>query len=116
TDQKNCVRITIANDYSLTTEEFAGSAGAEYDTAAAFAPLKNGDKVLYQSSGGWSVAPIPMSIAFYGNVDIPTNVFAYLSPVAATLDDGAGHVIGKTKGDLYSQAQFIAPSPFVKGV
>jgi hypothetical protein len=116
TDQKNCVRITIAKDYSFTTEEFAGAAGGEYNTTACYVPLKNGDTVLYQSSSGWSVAPLPMSIAFYGNVDIPTNIFAYLSPVTATLDDGVGHAIGKTKGDLYSQAQFIAPSPFVKGM
>ena len=113
---KCIVRINIAKDFSFTTEQIIGPAGAEYDTGAHYVPLQNGSNVVYQSAQGWAIAPTPMSIAFYDNVDVPTDIFAYLSPVTAMLDDGNGHVIGKTDGDLYSQTQFIAPSPFVKGV
>jgi len=112
----NFVRLSIQKDYSFVTEQFNGVAGTEYNTDASYGPLQNNGSPVLQAAQGWGIAPMPMSIAFYDNVDMPTNVFAYLSPVTAMLDDGNGHIIGKTKGDLYSQIPFIAPSPFVKGM
>ena len=115
-DTRRTVRLSIAPDYGFTTEEFVGAAGCEYDKNAQYSTLQNGPNVVYQSMQGWAIAPMPMGIAFYNNVDVPTDLFAYLSPVVASLDDGKGHVIGKVDGDLFSQSQFMAPSPFVPGV
>jgi hypothetical protein len=114
--RNNFVRVTIQRDYSFTTEQFDGPAGTEYDRSATYKPLANGGKILYQSADGWGIVAISMSAAFYDNVDMPTNVFTYLSPVTVALDDGKGHKIGEQTGDLYAHAQIMAPSPFVKGM
>jgi hypothetical protein len=97
---------------SFHAREFSGAAGQDpHDASAGYRDLS-----AYRTSQDWIVGSIPMSLAMYDDVDIPTEVLKILSPVTVQIDAGSNRRIGFTKGDLWAHTDHVAPVPWVPGL
>lgn len=99
-------------ELDFVTQEL--NSGDPLDASANYIDLTSGSQV-YRSSSNWLIGGLPMSLAMYDDVDLPTRIFALLCPVKAKLKAGR-HSFGARAGDMFRHPDVLAPVPWLKNI